>query len=294
MASLPNLVWLRAFECAARRHSFTAAAEELALTQAAVSHQVRSLEKTFGVALFIRRSRTLELTEIGHAYYPSIAQALSDIAYSTRGLLGPSEAKAVTLRAPISTSVLWIAPRLGAFRHANPNINIRLISAIWADSATEEDIDIDIRLGPRSWFGASAQLLSEEVMIPVCAPEDCASIKTIPDLLARELIHIHGYQDHWLRFFQMQGLETQALRQGLFVDTSLAAIELIMAGSGVAMIMKRYTQDHLMAGRLAQPLDIEIPMAQGHFLMPSKDDAAFSPETSQLRDWTIRLFTQTP
>lgn len=290
MSDLPNLVWLRAFEASARLRSFTAAAEELGLTQAAVSHQIRSLEKSFGVNLFIRRARHLELTELGHAYYPSIAQALDDIAYSTRGLIGPGSARTVTLRAPISTAVLWIAPRLGAFHASHPQIRIRLISAVWADSTADEEVDIDLRLGPSGWFDRRAHLLSTESVIPVAQPDLAQQLQRVDDLLAQNLIHIHGYQDHWLRLSKSEGRTLDDRKAALFVDTTLAAIELAASGAGVAMLMRRYTELPLSQGRLLQIGDLEIPMGQGHYLMPATADEAKSTETTLVRDWITSIF----
>jgi len=291
MADLPNLVWLRAFEASARLRSFTAASQELGLSQAAVSHQIRSLEASFGVALFIRRARHLELTALGHAYYPSIAQALDDIAYSTRGLLRPMEARTITLRAPISTAVLWIAPRLSAFQDQNPQIKLRLISAIWADSTSEEDVDIDLRLGPSSWFDRRAHLLCSETVVPVAAPELAGQLGSAQQLLAQNQIHIHGYQDNWLRFSNSQGLEPEDRAATLLTDTSLAAIEMAAAGAGVAMVMQRYAQAPLDQGRIARVMDFEIPMGQGHYLMPTTRPAPNSPEEMLVRDWITEIFS---
>ncbi|WIY23813.1 LysR substrate-binding domain-containing protein [Parasedimentitalea psychrophila] len=291
MSDLPNLVWLRAFEASARLRSFTAAAHELGLSQAAVSHQIRSLESSFGVALFLRRARHLELTALGHAYYPSIAQALDDIAYSTRGLLRPMEARTITLRAPISTAVLWIAPRLGSFQDRHPQIKLRLISAIWADSTSDEDVDIDLRLGPSSWFDRRAHLLATESVLPVATPDVAARLGSAQQLLEQNLIHIHGYQDNWLRFAKSQGLEPQDRGAGLLTDTSLAAIEMAAAGSGVAMIMRRYAQAPLDQGRIARVMDFEMPMGQGHYLMPTTGSDPNSPEERLVRDWITEIFS---
>ncbi len=174
------MVWLRAFEAAVRLGSFTAAAGELGLTQAVVSYQIRSLEGTLGFALFIRRAHTLELTEMGRAYIPAVRKAIEDLAFSTQGLFGPSARRPVSLRVPVSTAVLWLAPRLATFRAAHPKISLRLVLAIWADAIAEEAVDIDIRLGEGDWSGQRAELLSEE---------------TAADLHRHDLVHILGFQD---------------------------------------------------------------------------------------------------
>ncbi|MVO16223.1 LysR family transcriptional regulator [Parasedimentitalea huanghaiensis] len=291
MSDLPNLVWLRAFEASARLRSFTAAAEELGLSQAAVSHQIRSLEASFGVALFLRRARHLELTALGHAYYPTVAQALDDIAYSTRGLLRPMEARVITLRAPISTAVLWIAPRLSEFQIQHPHIKLRLISAIWADSTSDNDVDIDLRLGPSSWFDRRAHLLSTEHVIPVASPRLAAQLTNARDILSQNLIHIHGYQDNWLRFSKSHELDPKDGHADLLTDTSLAAIEMAAAGAGVAMIMHRYAQAALDQGRITRVKDFEIPMGQGHYLMPTTGSGPNSAEEMHVRDWITAIFS---
>ncbi|UWQ89777.1 LysR family transcriptional regulator [Rhodobacteraceae bacterium M382] len=290
MSDLPNLVWLRAFEASARLRSFTAAADELGLTQAAVSHQIRSLEKSFGVTLFIRRARHLELTEIGHAYYPSISQALDDIAYSTRGLIGPGSAPAVTLRAPISTAVLCVAPRLGAFHATHPNIRVRLVSAVWADSTSDTEVDIDVRLGPSSWFDRRAHLLSTETVIPVASPTQAPQLTRLTDLFSQTLIHIHGNQDHWLRLSKHQNIPLEDRKTALFVDTTLAAIELAASGAGAAMVMRRYAEMPFAQNRLAQVGAAEIPMGQGHYLMPTVGERPKTNEVTLVRDWITSVF----
>ena len=290
MPDLPNLVWLRAFEASARLHSFTAAADELGLTQAAVSHQIRSLEKSFGVTLFIRRARHLELTEIGNAYYPSITQALDDIAYSTRGLIGPGTAPTVTLRAPISTAVLCIAPRLGALHAAHPNIRVRLVSAVWADSTPDTEVDIDVRLGPSSWFDRRAHLLSTETVIPVANPDLAPQLTRICYLFAQSLIHIHGNQDHWLRLSEQEGVALEDRQTALFVDTTLAAIELAASGAGAAMLMQRYCEMPFAQNRLVRVGTAEIPMGQGHYLMPTVGESPKTADVTLVRDWVTSIF----
>ncbi|WP_238321688.1 LysR family transcriptional regulator [Halocynthiibacter namhaensis] len=296
LRDLPNLTWLRAFEASARLQSFTAAADELSLTQAAVSHQVRSLEKSFGVTLFSRGPRRLALTELGHAWYPTVAQALQDIALSTRGLLGPQRTRAplrtITLRAPISTAVLCIAPHLGAFHAQNPDISVRLISAIWADSTQDNDVDVDVRLGPDGSLSRRAHLLSRETIRPVASPSLARQLPDLKSVLTQNLIHIHGYQDHWLRLTRQEGLNLPDQHAPLFVDTSLAAIELAVAGAGVTMIMKRYAEPHLSSARLVPLPGPELPMEQGHYLMPPEGPALQSAEVNLLRDWVVQLFAR--
>ncbi len=287
---LPNLIWLRAFEAAARLGSFTAAAGELGLTQAAVSHQIRSLEGTLGFSLFIRRARTLELTEMGRAYVPSVRKAIEDLAYSTQGLFGPRVRRLVTLRVPISTAVLWLAPRLKAFRSCHPDVSIRLLSAIWADAIADEEIDIDIRVGSGAWPGHQARLLSEETVMAIAAPETSAEISSAADLSTRELVHILGFQDQWGRYFKSADLAYDPRSPGITVDTSLAAVEIVTAGGGVALVMKRFALDLAASGRVSLPLDREIPLGQAHYLVSPAEQRPLTAEANILLDWIVEAF----
>ena len=115
-----NLTWLRSFEAASRHLSFTEASTELGLTQTAVSLHIRSLEEQLGSKLFLRRARHLTLTEIGQAYVTTVRQALSDIDLASTSLFGPMTSRMITIKAPISTATLWLAPRLPLFRAGLP------------------------------------------------------------------------------------------------------------------------------------------------------------------------------
>jgi LysR family glycine cleavage system transcriptional activator len=291
MNTLPNLHWLRAFEAAARLSSFTAAAEELHLTQAAVSHQVRSLEKTLGVLLFHRRSRHLEQTDIGRAYYPSVARALESLADSTRGLFGPSTQKTMTISAPISTAAYWLAPRINQYRAQNPKAQIRLLSALWADVVPDEHMDIDIRLGNGTFPGYTALKLSDEAMVPICSVETAKKIRRVEDLAAQDLIHIHGYQDHWASLFKELGLEPSNGVGGVSVDTTVTAIELARTGASMAMVMQRLARPLAALGQIAIPLGVQIPMGQAHYLLTPHAAPLPTAGVRAFRDWVIAEFT---
>lgn len=282
---LPNLNWLRAFECAARLRSFTAAAEELHLTQAAVSHQIRSLEAMFGVQLFIRRSRTLDLTDMGKAYLPSVRGAIEDLAFSTQGLFGPPTRNTVTVRAPISLGVLWLAPRLQQFRKQHPGIDVRIVSEIWADSISDRDVDVDIRLGTGAWAGYRAERLADESIVPICAPGASETIRSVADLKSREMVHILGFEDQWAKCFLNAGLNYDLDQIGVCVDTTLAAVEIVAADGGVALIMKRFAVDLVKAGRVAIPVPCENRLEQAHHLLTQASQIRLSADVGLFKTW---------
>lgn len=285
MSTLPNLLWLRSFETAARLGSFTAAAQELGLTQAAVSTHIRNLEGQLGHSLFRRSTRKLTLTEIGKAYLPSVRKAIDDLALSTAGLFGAKKPGTVTLRAPISTAVLVLAPQLPDFLTAHPLINVRLLSAIWAETVLETEVDIDVRLGAGNWPDGHSVLLAKDTITPVCAPPLAKEITGPEKLSSSPLIHILGFEDQWDRYFSQCGMAPPQDRPRIMADTTLAAVELAAAGAGVALILERAAVRQKDAGRLATPLDISIPLGQDHYLVEQDHKIRARPEVESVRTW---------
>ncbi|WFE91987.1 LysR substrate-binding domain-containing protein [Roseibium porphyridii] len=289
MLSVPNLQWLRSFEAASRNGSFTAAGEELGLTQAAISTHIRALEQQLGHQLLIRSTRNVDLTASGKAYLPSVRKALTDLAVSTTGLFGTTAPGSVTIRAPISEAVLIIAPALASFQNEYPEIEIRLLSAIWADTVLETGIDIEIRLGTGNWPGAHAEALGLEVMVPVCHPDLAVNLHSAADLSEYPLIHILGFENHWVRFFEAQGISMPEDR-GITVDTSLAAVEWAAAKGGVALLLGRVARQLASSGRLAIPFETTIPALQTHYLLHREGSSMRKPSAQRVETWLRELF----
>ncbi|WP_294620837.1 LysR substrate-binding domain-containing protein [uncultured Roseovarius sp.] len=281
--SLPNLTWLRTFEAAARLRNFTAAGEELGLTQAAVSQHIKSLEAKLGCALFLRQPRNLQLSEMGKAYLPHVRRALDDLSLSTLGLFGPEMVRAVTLRVPVSTAVLWLAPKLSAFQAMHPGIELRLVSTIWADSLEDQDVDIDIRSGHGDWPGLRAEKISNEAIVPVCPAGEDTPIS------AQTPLHILGQEDNWARYGEAQGVAVPD-RFGISVDTSAAALEMIAAGQGVAVVLARYARAALEAGRPVRCAGPEVPVRLAHYLVERDGRAPPRAEVATVRDWVKAVF----
>ncbi|NDW46914.1 LysR substrate-binding domain-containing protein [Ruegeria sp. PrR005] len=279
MDRLPNPTWLRTFEAAARYLNFTEAARELGLTQTAVSLHIRSLEADLGERLFSRAARRLGLTELGQSYALTVRRALADIALSTNSLFGPATRQTLRIRAPISTATYWIATELPAFAAAYPDIPVRLVSNIWGDGPENEDVDLDIRLGHGDWPGLLAEKLCDETIVPIGRAD---GPHLSPEALrAAPQIHILGYEDNWARWFEAQGLPP-AERAALFsVDTTVSAIQLVLAGAGYATILTRFARNAISQGMPLRLAGEPIPFSQSHYLIrPPR--AAASPARAQL------------
>ena len=290
--SLPHLVWLRAFEAAARHLSFAQAALELGLTPAAVSQQMRALETQLGFALFERLPRGVNLTTMGRAYLPSVRKALDELSVATNGLFGSRSRRPLTIRCAVSYAMLCLSPKLGEFRSLYPDIQIKLYASVWSDDLDDEKIDIDIRYGDGRWNGFDVERLSPPIAVPVCPPtmtfgrnpsvELLACVRTTP-------IYILGYENLWAQLGQSLGWPTTNFDNDIHVDTSLVALEMIAAGVGSAMISRELALRHHAAGRVSIPDGIELRYDQSHFLLVPRRRRAPSTEALVFRDWLSRI-----
>jgi LysR family glycine cleavage system transcriptional activator len=286
---IPPLTALHAFEAAARLLSFSAAAAELNLSQAAISHRVRMLEQHLGFQLFERLPRSLRLTDMGKAYLPSVRKAFNELSSSTANLFGPVGERSLTIRAPVSYAILWLAPRLQSFLQSYPDIDIRICSALWADGLTPEETDVDIRLGHGQWPGYDARLIRNEAAIPLCSPRYYAG--NLPDsaeaLAECPLVLTVGFEDLWSRFFQSAGVEISRSNSTVHVDTSLAALELAVTGPRCAMVLNSFAAPFIESGRLVVPVKTEIPVELSHYLLLSDSEVRRKPEARIFEDWLL-------
>jgi LysR family transcriptional regulator, glycine cleavage system transcriptional activator len=271
---LPPLTWLRAFEVSARLLSFTAAAHELHLTQAAVSKHVKSLEQRLRHQLFIRHPRSLELTKWGEAYLPKVQDALERLAIGTREVFGRAQDDVLTIRCAVSFAVNWLSPRLPRFLDQHPSVRMRILSSVWADPFDAEAYDLDIQYGTGSFPDAVSHRLTREVITPLCAPGLVPSLESPADLADHLLLHVQGYQEGWGTWLSAAGAMLVDPGQGIQTDTSLTAYALACEGAGVALGRQSLEAPYRTNGRLVAPFELEVPISEGFFLLePIKADA---------------------
>ena len=290
VVGLPTLTWLRAFEAAARTSSFTAAAAELSLTSGAISYQIRALEAHLGFALFERLPRGVKLTPMGVAYLPPVRKAFEELADSTVGLFGGTERMEITVHAPVSLAALWLAPRLPAFNIEHPSIDVRLSSVIWDNAVLDEATDLEIRYGGGHWHGYRSEPLMNRNILAVCSPGLLQSAALGGDLaltLPLHLIHIMGYEGHWLKVRQTLNLaEVQGCARPT-VDTTIAALELAAAGAGVALAHDIFLDAYLATGRLVKALPREFADENSYFAITPERPQRIRREVQLFRDWLV-------
>ncbi len=279
-----NLNWLRTFEVAARHLSFTAASKELGLTQTAVSLQIKSLESKLGQDLFIRRPKSLKLTEIGKAYLPSVRDSLFDLNLSTNGLFGPDQSTTIIVRGSMAF-IVWLASRVGDFHQQYPNVGIKFVTTIWMDSIDTQPVDIDIILAPTDRASSQLEKLSDEFIVPICGPNTSKAIYSENDLTEIQPIHILGYDDHWSRYLAQFGLEHDVRSTRLQVDTFTAACELVACELGGAIVLERFAVNAIKTGRSIKIVGERVQLKQSHYLVTSETQIQTNPMIEVFKDW---------
>ena len=286
---IPSLVWLRAFEASARRLSFTYAAQELGLTQTAVSKQVKNLEHHFGELLFQRRARSLVLTKAGEAYLPKVRDAFDRLTVGTEEVFGLRKAELLTLRVSVGFSALWLGPRLWAFRKHYPDIEFRIVSTVWNTEVDVSDVDLEIRYGVGNWPGFSSERLTSESLFPVCHPDLITGespLRTADDLKHHTLLHVDGYEDGWADWLKLAGISTDYAGKGLHFDTSIVSFEMAASGHGVAL-GRRSLADHVLKNKnLVAPFELSVPVKEGFFLL-TPEAKSQHPHAQIFSEWLL-------
>lgn len=273
---LPPLLALRVFECAARHLSFTRAADELCVTQAAVSHQIRALEEWFGKPLFRRLNRTLRLTEAGErlagpltSAFDTMATITSEVAYDD----GRQVLNVVVLDSFVSA---WILPRLAGFHARFPDIDLRFIAKpVEEDALAAGDADIEIRYGNGQWPGMHVYEFLKEDVFPVCSPallEGCDPPTDLADLERFELLHDVMSID-WQQFLDNFGVKTVNARRGFGFNHSHLVIQACIAGNGFALGREALVTAALKAGELVRPFKETMPSDQSYYIVCRPENA---------------------
>jgi len=265
--ALPPLTWFRAFDAAARHLSFTAAAEELGLTQSAISQHVRSLELRFGVVLFERKPRGLALTDEGRRMVPDVNRALSTLAEVSRDFDNRPEGPSLTIASSVSIAQWYLAPGIADFRTANPDITIRIMNTTWPDEFHLPIADVEIRFGSERLVGKGAERLGPNRSIVVASPD----LSIEPDNLARHpLIAPVGTSDGWRPWADAVGY-AGPIEPTLLVDSHGMAVDLASRGAGVALTSSLIAAPAIAQGKLHQ---IDLPTIEsidGYYLAQNSD-----------------------
>lgn len=254
MSRLPPLTAIRAFEAAGRHENFSRAAEELGMTQAAISYQIRQLEDRVGRPLFLREKGRVRLSEIGRRLLPAITSGFTGIA-DAFDAVREEDHDVFSLSAAISIGGTWLSSRVGRFQLRYPDLAVRISVSNDIVDLGLGGIDAALRGGDGQWEGLRADFLFRQHFSPICAPSflEANRIEKPEDLLKVERL---GPNDAlWKGWFSRVGLGAPPPRQGIVLDSQMQEASAMLSGYGIAMMTPLYWAADLASGRLVQPFE---------------------------------------
>ena len=288
--SIPPLNPLRVFEAVARLGSFTRAAEELHVTQSAVSRQISILEDYLDVRLFQREQRGVVLTELGAAYYRQVGPAFAAIAAATQDLWKGGQGGPIRVRAYTTFAAKWLLRRLPDFQEAHPHIEVHLGTDVTPVDFAKEDIDLAIQFGSGAWPGAHCEKLFGDEITPVCSPGllRAAPLQGLDDLKRHRLLHSHYRRQDWADWLQAAGRPDLADHaEAMKFPSSILTYQAAIDGLGIAIGQVRLLAQELEQGLLVRPFDLVLRRELAYYLLMPKRDSV-PKKVMVFRDWLIK------
>ncbi|MDE0310212.1 MAG: transcriptional regulator GcvA [Acidiferrobacterales bacterium] len=288
---LPPIAALRAFEASSRHLNFTKAAEELSITQSAVSHQIRHIEDLWDFKLFERQGRRLIITKEGQLIVPVIRDFLDSMKRVLNDITNTETRSSIRVSLLQSFAVKWLVPKLGGFNDLYPDIGIWISTTDEIVNFATEEVDVAIRLGYGDWPDLHVDTLLHEHVFPVCGPDFLKRItppKRPADLVHYPLLYRHSFDNcpRWRDWFRDAGITVKSLPRGSrFPDTSMS-IQAAIDNQGIALARSAYVDDDLKSNRLVKLFDVDSrsPVSY-YFVCPHKTLA--QPRIAAFRKWLL-------
>ncbi|HVI66565.1 MAG TPA: transcriptional regulator GcvA [Bradyrhizobium sp.] len=289
---LPPLNALKAFEAAARHESFTRAAEELCVTQGAVSHQVKALEAELAIKLFNRERQRLIITEAGRDYLAVVRDALDWIAVGTERLLQRQNAGVLTVSTSPDFAAKWLVHRLGHFAEAHSTIDLRVSATMHHVDFAREDVDMAVRHGDGNWPGLDAVELSAEQLFAVCSPKLLSGrrLGKPADILKFPLLHLDSRAD-WRKWLQAVGISDANVKHGPVLNRASMVIDAAINGQGIALARTTLAAWDLLNGRLVRPFPESLRLSKTYWIVCPKATSKV-PKIVTFRGWLLAEASQ--
>ncbi len=266
--TLPPLTTLRAFEAAARLMSFKAAAEELRVTQSAISHQVASLERNLGTPLFLRLPGRVELSQEGAVYFPVVQEALDKIALATDLIRQTNTPASLTVQVYVTVAVRWLIPRMQTFKESSPEVAVNLDASLldWEFNSDRADIGFIYTKTPNR-PNLAYTLLRRERLVGVCSPAIAKVINTPDDLRHFSFLSVSGTSEDAAAWAASVGASGLSQKSSPLFDSNLLAIEAAANGQGLVVVPKFLVEADIASGTLAVPLASQVMQPGGWYLV---------------------------
>lgn len=288
MARFPPLNWLRAFEASARTLSFTEAAQELHMTQSAVSQQIKSLESALGRPLFHRRARGLELTDIARGYLPTVQAAFNTLEEGTAILTGRNQPDVLELHCNISFAIFWLTPRLHDFLQQHPWVQLDVATSIWPTEKPRNLAAVEIVLGLGKWEGRAGQRLTRDNIFPVCTPEVADRIHDVSDLLKEHLFDLPGTLQTWDNWLSGHiGNRKYPPPRIHRASTWVLSMNWALQGLGVTLAHDTVANGLIAQGRLVRLFEYSLPMKEAYYLI-SPEGSLINLAAKAFKTWLMQ------
>ena len=286
---------LRAFEASARHLSFVKASEELSVTPAAVSHQVKKLEEYLGLPLFRRLSRGLLLTESGQLLQSELREVFLRLDKAMERVIDSDSRGTITVSVAPTFAVMWLIPRLQNFYTLHPDIDVRISTSLGLVDFQRDDFDAAIRLGSGQWFGLEAIKLFDESVTPMCSPrllEGPDAIKSPDDLRKHVLLHNHSMDydpdaPTWAAWLEAAGASGVDASRGTHFSLPDHGLQASIDGAGVVLGWRSLAATDVAAGRVVEPFDLALPLGPSFYLV-YPEAHALRPNIAAFRDWLMQ------
>lgn len=285
---LPPLNSLKTFEAAARHLSFTRAADELFVTQAAVSHQVKALEEFLSMKLFLRRNRSLLLTEEGQRYYLDLKDIFRSLQDATERLLAKGAKGAITVALPPSFAIQWLVPRISHFSQLNPDIDVRIKAVDFDEGFLSDDVDVAIYYGKGKWSGVVADKLHTEYLTPMCSPllfQGNKPLTQLDDLRHHVLLH-DSSRDAWKGWIKQFNVVGVNVNHGPIFSHSMLVLQAAALGQGIALGHSVLARPEIESGRLICPFEEKQITNNAYYFVCQQSQADLG-KIAAFRQWLI-------
>ena len=285
---LPSLNALKAFEAAARHESFTKSAQELNVTQGAVSHQVKALEAELGLRLFNRERQRLVITDAGRTYLEVVRDAFDRLAVGTNRLLQMQKSGVLTVSTSPNFAAKWLVHRLGRFVEGQPDIDLRVSASLQHIDFAREDFDLAIRHGDGQWPGLHVTRLCAEELFAVCNPKFLrgrSALRSPADLRHHTLLHTTDRRG-WIDWLEAAGAGGVDAARGPVFNQASMAIDAAVDGQGVALARSALAAWDLLAGRLVRPFAFSVKVSYAYWIVCPKSTADL-PKIATFRAWLL-------
>jgi LysR family glycine cleavage system transcriptional activator len=288
-SNLPPLNALRVFECAARHLSFTHAAEELNITQSAVSHQVKGLEEWLGFSLFERHGQRLSLTPGGNIYAATLGTVFTRIVQATQDLMTTGSHQILNLRGYGTFFVRWLIPRISDFQEKNRDIKIRLTTHVEAVDFTRDNVDLGIVYGVGPWEGCTSDLLFTDALIPVVSAKLASELNnpcSLEEMLALPMLHSRR-RIQWEDWLRAVGATRKPSENDMYFEDVTILYQCVLEGLGVALVQVKYVERDLAEGRLVAPYPFTLERKGGYHLVCPVETAT-EDKIVRFRKWLLK------